>query len=410
VATFRELAQSIAASWKTIDDETMEFCSAVEKALKQMQVVMKDPKFVDHTTDQQQQSSKPSDSNIWHQTKLKPKKQAKKKQIIKPKQVRSKQEQAVVKPKQVRSKQVVVKPNPKPVTRQVASVSVSSANGIVPSVPSNAAAPVGASLPFPTSSAMAPQPASIVQNFLFRDNNTLCNDDLSIQPIATTLDEDNLVCGIIATVPSNAAAAVRGSLPFPTPSAMAPQSASIVQKFFVRDNNTLRKDNGSIQPIATTWDEDNLIWDASEDAEIFGACDPGDDLRTVVDGFASLVSSIQAPQPPMEQTICRRTATDESTSLVSSIQAPRPPAEQMFCYQQPSISENTARPSDPCYNGTANTTNINNGINSMNSNLTSVGNRSNLSTVYTTLMSSNRGVPAANVSDDDIRRMWEWEH
>ena len=31
VATFRELAKSIAASWKAIDNETLEWCSAVEK-------------------------------------------------------------------------------------------------------------------------------------------------------------------------------------------------------------------------------------------------------------------------------------------------------------------------------------------------------------------------------------------
>mmetsp|Transcript_5284 Transcript_5284/g.11559 ORF Transcript_5284/g.11559 Transcript_5284/m.11559 type:complete len:332 (+) Transcript_5284:36-1031(+) len=215
VATFRELAQSIAASWKTIDGETMEFCSAVEKALKQRQeIMMRDPKFVDHTNDQQQQSSKPSASHI-QQAKLKPKKQAKKKQIIKPKHVRSQKEQAPVKPKQVRSKQVATKSNPKPVTRQVASVSVSRSYDLIPSVPRNAAAPVGVSLP-----AMAPQPASNVQNFLFRDNNTLHKDDISIQPIAATLDEDN------------------------------------------------------------------LFWDASEDAEMFGECDPGSDLQTVLNGLS----------------------------------------------------------------------------------------------------------------------------
>ena len=31
VASFRELARSIASSWKTIDEETLEFCTAVEK-------------------------------------------------------------------------------------------------------------------------------------------------------------------------------------------------------------------------------------------------------------------------------------------------------------------------------------------------------------------------------------------
>lgn len=34
VATFRELARLIASSWKAIDSETLEFCSAVEKVLK----------------------------------------------------------------------------------------------------------------------------------------------------------------------------------------------------------------------------------------------------------------------------------------------------------------------------------------------------------------------------------------
>ncbi len=34
VATFRELARSIAMSWKGIDGETLAFCSAVEKVCR----------------------------------------------------------------------------------------------------------------------------------------------------------------------------------------------------------------------------------------------------------------------------------------------------------------------------------------------------------------------------------------
>lgn len=40
VATFRELARSIAASWKTIDNDTLAWCSTVEMILKQRQVAL----------------------------------------------------------------------------------------------------------------------------------------------------------------------------------------------------------------------------------------------------------------------------------------------------------------------------------------------------------------------------------